>query len=62
RVFVIVNKYDDALTANLQGPLVVNLRNRRGMQIVLADQRWTTRREIAKLQQQPESAPTRATA
>ncbi|HJN80503.1 MAG: flagellar assembly protein FliW [Phycisphaerales bacterium] len=51
RVFVIVNKYDDMLTANLQGPLVINLRNRRGMQIVLSDQRWTTRREIARLQQ-----------
>ena len=51
RVFVIVNKYDETLTANLQGPLVVNLRNRRGMQIVLSDQRWTTRWEIARLQQ-----------
>lgn len=51
RVFVIVNKYDETLTANLQGPLVVNLRNRRGMQIVLSDQRWTTRWEIARVQQ-----------
>jgi len=49
RMLVIVNKYDDALTANLQGPLVVNIRNRRGMQVVLADRRWTTRREIATL-------------
>ena len=49
RILVIVNKYDDALTANLQGPLVVNIRNRRGMQVVLADRRWTTRREIATL-------------
>ncbi len=63
RVFVIVNKYDDSLTANIQGPLVVNLRNRRGMQIVLADQRWTTRREIAKLQQSESTKPAvRATA
>ena len=63
QVFVIVNKYDDSLTANLQGPLVVNLRNRRGMQIVLADQRWTTRREIAKLQQSESTKPAvRATA
>ncbi|MDP7028794.1 MAG: flagellar assembly protein FliW [Phycisphaerales bacterium] len=60
RVFVIVNKYDDTLTANLQGPLVVNLRNRRGMQIVLSDQRWTTRWEIARLQQP--ASPQRATA
>lgn len=49
RLLVIVNKYDDALTANLQGPLIVNIRNRRGMQVVLADRRWTTRREIATL-------------
>ena len=60
RVFVIVNKYDDSLTANLQGPLVVNLRNRRGIQIVLSDQRWTTRWEIARLQQP--ASPQRATA
>ena len=58
QVFVIVNKYDDALTANLQGPLIVNIKNRRGMQVVLADRRWTTRRQIAKLvaQQQRISA------
>lgn len=58
RILVIVNKYDDALTANLQGPLVLNIHNRRGMQVVLADRRWTTRREIAKLvaQQQRISA------
>ncbi len=56
RVFVIVNKYDETLTANLQGPLVVNLRNRRGMQIVLSDQRWTTRWEIARLNT-PEQSP-----
>jgi flagellar assembly factor FliW len=49
RILVIVNKYDDALTANLQGPLIVNINNRRGMQVVLADRRWTTRREIATL-------------
>lgn len=60
RVFVIVNKYDETLTANLQGPLIVNLRNRRGMQIVLSDQRWTTRWEIAQLQ--TPATPERATA
>ena len=46
QVFVIVNKYGPSLTANLQGPLVVNTGNRRGMQLVLADKRWTTRYEI----------------
>ena len=46
QVFVIVNKYGHTLTANLQGPLVVNLTNHRAMQLVLADKRWTTRHEI----------------
>lgn len=49
QVFVIVNKYDQSLTANLQGPLVVNLRNQKAMQLVLAEKKWTTRHEIVKL-------------
>jgi flagellar assembly factor FliW len=49
QVFVIVNKYDRTLTANLQGPLVVNVTNRQAMQLVLADKRWTTRHEIVQL-------------
>jgi flagellar assembly factor FliW len=50
QVFVIVNKYDRTLTANLQGPLVVNVTNRHAMQLVLADKRWTTRHEIVQLE------------
>ena len=50
QIFVIVNRYGPALTANLQGPLIVSLDNRRGMQLVLADKRWTTRYEIAQLE------------
>ena len=50
QVFVIVNKYGTSLTANLQGPLVVNIGNRRGMQLVLAEKRWTTRHEIVQLE------------
>jgi flagellar assembly factor FliW len=46
QVFVIVNKYDQALTANLQGPLVINANSQVAMQLVLADKRWTTRHEI----------------
>ncbi len=46
QVFVIVNKVGDALTANLQGPLVVNTVNRTGEQLVLADRRWTTRHHL----------------
>lgn len=49
QVFVIVNKYGDALTANLQGPLVINLTNQKAMQLVLADKRWNTRHEIVRL-------------
>jgi flagellar assembly factor FliW len=49
QVFVIVNKYDNALTANLQGPLVINLKNHTAMQLVLAEKRWTTRHEIVHL-------------
>jgi len=49
QVFVIVNKYDDALTANMQGPLVINLQNHMAMQLVLAEKRWTTRHEIMRL-------------
>jgi flagellar assembly factor FliW len=43
QVLVIVNKRDGALTANLQGPLVVNAQTCRAMQLVLADRKWTTR-------------------
>ncbi len=48
-VFVIVNKYDQTLTANAQGPLVINVHNCSGMQLVLADKRWTTRHEIVQM-------------
>lgn len=49
QVFVIVNKYGQSLTANLQGPLVINLLNQKAMQLVLADKRWTTRHEIVQI-------------
>ena len=51
QVYVIINKYGQTLTANLQGPLVVNVANRRAMQLVLAEKRWTTRHEIVELGQ-----------
>ena len=56
QVFVIVNKYDNALTANLQGPLVLNLRNQQAMQLVLADKRWNTRHQIAQLAEERRAA------
>lgn len=49
QVFVIVNKYGQTLTANLQGPLVINLNNQKAVQLVLADKKWTTRHEIVQV-------------
>ncbi|MGD9689064.1 MAG: flagellar assembly protein FliW [Phycisphaerales bacterium] len=50
QVFVIVNKVDHTLTANLQGPLVISTLGRVGEQLVLAEKRWTTRHPILKLE------------
>lgn len=49
QVFVIVNKVDQQLTGNLQGPLVVNTRTRVGEQLVLAEKRWTTRHPLVRV-------------
>ncbi len=49
QVFVIVNKVGGTLTGNLQGPLIVNTRERVGEQFVLAERKWTTRHEILTL-------------
>ena len=49
QVFVIVNKIDQSLTGNLQGPLVVNTLTRSAEQFVLAEKRWTTRHPLMHL-------------
>ncbi|MFM9996801.1 MAG: flagellar assembly protein FliW [Phycisphaerales bacterium] len=49
QVFVIVNKVDQQLTGNLQGPLVVNTKTRVGEQLVLAEKRWTTRHPLVRV-------------
>lgn len=49
QVFVIVNKVENLLTGNLQGPLVVNVQNRQGRQIVLSDKRYSTRHPLMRL-------------
>ncbi|MCP4833150.1 MAG: flagellar assembly protein FliW [Phycisphaera sp.] len=49
QVLVIVNKRDESITSNLQGPLVVNIQGRIGMQLVLADKRWSTRHELLQV-------------
>jgi len=49
QTFCIVNKVDDILTGNLQGPLVVNTITRGAEQMVLAEKRWTTRHTLMKV-------------
>ena len=47
-VFTIVTVPGDGspVTANLMGPVIINKRNRRGMQAVLTDQRWKVKHDI----------------
>ena len=49
QVFVIVNKVGDLLTGNFQGPLVVNVVNRRARQLVLSDKRYATRQPLMRI-------------
>ncbi|RIK69447.1 MAG: flagellar assembly protein FliW [Planctomycetota bacterium] len=51
QVFVIVNKVGETLTANLQGPLLINVATRVGKQLVLSEKKYTTRHELMKLPQ-----------
>ena len=53
QTFVICNKVGEWLTGNLLGPLVINVRNRKGSQVVLTDKKWTTRQPLLKLQPEP---------
>lgn len=49
QTFVIVNRRGGVLTANMQGPLVISTVTRRGVQVVLAEKRWSTRHELVRL-------------
>jgi len=49
QVFVIVNKVDDLLTGNFQGPVVVNVENRLARQLVLSDKRYSTRHPLMRI-------------
>lgn len=49
QVFIIVNKVDDTLTGNFQGPLIINVENRRGRQLVLSDKRYSTRHPLVRM-------------
>ena len=55
QVFVIVNKRDDTLTGNLQGPLVINVTNCVGAQLVSCDRRFTTRVPLVELNKEVEA-------
>ena len=46
-IFAIVTIPDDGcITANLQGPLIINCDTKTGRQAILADERWRTRHDI----------------
>jgi len=49
QVFVIVNKIDQLLTGNLQGPLVINVLSRQARQLVLSDKRFSTRHPLMRI-------------
>jgi len=49
QVFIIVNKVDDLLTGNLQGPLVIGVQSRLGRQFVLSEKRYSTRHPLMRL-------------
>lgn len=52
QVFVIVNKHNGCLTANLLGPLVVGAKSLLARQLVLSDKRYSTRHMLLRLEGQ----------
>jgi len=54
QVMIIVNKVDRTLTGNLQGPLVINVGNHQGRQLVLSEKKYSTRHPLIKLEPVPE--------
>ena len=55
QVFTIVNKVDNILSGNLQGPLVMNVETREAKQLVLSDRRYSTRHPLMNLSQRQEA-------
>ncbi|GHT97356.1 flagellar assembly factor FliW [Spirochaetia bacterium] len=47
-IFAIVTIAGEAMTANLQGPLIINRELRIGKQAILTDPRWMTRHNIVE--------------
>ena len=56
QVLVIVNKRGQTLTGNLQGPLVIHVSQRTGVQLVLSDRRYTTRVPLLELSEPVQAA------
>ena len=50
QVFIVVNKVDRSLTGNLQGPLVINVLNHCGCQLVLSEKKYSTRHPLMILE------------
>lgn len=48
QVLCLVTIAGDDVTANLLGPVVLNVANRTARQVVLADQRWSTREPLVQ--------------
>ena len=59
QVLAIVNKVDNMLTGNLQGPLVINAATLTATQLVLSDKRYTTRHALMSLDGREEVAMSR---
>jgi flagellar assembly factor FliW len=51
-VLTICNKVGEWLTGNLLGPLLVNSKNRLGVQVVLTEKKYTTRQPLMKVETQ----------
>ncbi|MEI8197432.1 MAG: flagellar assembly protein FliW [Phycisphaerae bacterium] len=49
QILVIVNKVENWLTANLQGPLVIHAGTRQGAQVVISEKKYQTRHPIMQL-------------
>ncbi|HMQ14946.1 MAG TPA: flagellar assembly protein FliW [Phycisphaerae bacterium] len=58
QVFVIVNKVDGWLTANLLGPRVIGAGSRLGRQLVLSDRRYTIQHRLRDVRGTPAAAKT----
>lgn len=49
-VVAMVARHGDRLTANLRSPLVFNAATRRGVQLVLGDETWSVRHDLASVE------------